>query len=69
MTKLEQMQKERIAAEAQAQFELAALEYHTSRSQPDRSQTGFVSQPQPVAMAAVANRAIPTQQVDSAPRL
>jgi hypothetical protein len=50
LNKLEQIQKERIAAEKKkAAFELAAFEYQTFNSV-----DGFVSQPQPIAMAVAA---------------
>jgi hypothetical protein len=64
MSKLEQIQRERIAAEEQAAMELALREHHASKSR-----TGFVSQPQPVAMAAAANLPLPAQHVAAAPRL
>ena len=50
LNKLEQIQKERVAAEKKkAAFELAAFEYHTFPSE-----AGFVSQPQPIAMAVAS---------------
>ena len=64
MAKLEQMQKERIAEETKAAFELAAFEYRASSSR-----TGFVSQPQPVAMAAGANVPLPAQHMVAPPPL
>jgi hypothetical protein len=50
LNKLEQIQKERVAAEKKkAAFELAAFEYHTFQSE-----AGFVSQPLPIAMAVAS---------------
>ena len=64
IAKLEQIRKERIAAEKKAAFELAAFEYHASSSP-----TGFVSQPQPLTMAATANLPLPAQHMAAPPPL
>ena len=61
---LEHIQKERIAAEKIAEIEFAAFGRH-----PSSSRTGFVSQPQPQAIAAGANLPLPAQHVSTAPRL
>jgi hypothetical protein len=64
IAKLEQIRKERIAAEKKAAFELAAFEYRASSSP-----TGFVSQPQPLTMAATANLHLPAQHMAAPPSL
>ena len=64
MAKLEQMQKDRKAEEKKAALELAAVEYRASSSR-----TGFVSQSQPLAMAAGANVPLPAQHMVAPPPL